>query len=163
MVKREERIVAYIDKWLKHDTTLSLEEKLGQLSIAVAETDTIQVYDLYGNLLHSSPGPEIYKVGWLGGDCIERCYAVVQKGSYTIRTLNHLVTLNGQKVRLSMSGMTNGYLEMLRTIRDSYLISCPLLLIASNESTLAWNLRSATPASEFLQTRFRGSSTVSTR
>jgi two-component system, OmpR family, heavy metal sensor histidine kinase CusS len=131
MVKREERIVAYIDKWPKHDTTLSLEEKLAQLSIAVAETDAIQVYDLHGSLLYSSPSPEVFKIGWPGGECVERCYAVVQKGSYTIRTLNHLVTLNGQRVRLSISGMTNEHLETLRTIRDSYLISCPLLLIAS--------------------------------
>ena len=48
-----------------------------------------------------------------------------------MRTLNHLVTLNGQKVRLSISGITNEHMETLRTIRDSYLILCPLLLIAS--------------------------------
>lgn len=131
MVKREERILAFINKWPKQDTSLSLEEKLRQLSIAVAETDTIEVYDLHGNLLYSSSGPEIYKVGWAGGECAERCFAVVQKGPYTIRTLNHLVTLDGQKVRLSIGGMTNEHLETLRTIRDSYLISCPLLLIAS--------------------------------
>jgi two-component system, OmpR family, heavy metal sensor histidine kinase CusS len=131
MLKREERIVAYINKWPKHDSSLSLEEKLAQLSMAVAETDAIQVYNLEGNLLYSSPGPEIYKIGWLGGECVERCYAVVERGSYTLRTLNHLVTLNGQQVRLSISGITNEHLETLRTIRDSYLISCPLLLIAS--------------------------------
>ena len=131
MVKREERILAFVDKWPKRDTSLSLEEKLGQLSIAVAETDTIQVYDLHGNLLYSSPSPDIYKVGWLGGECAERCYAIVQRGPYTIRTLSHRVTMDGQKVRLSINGVTNEHLETLRTIRDSYLISCPLLLIAS--------------------------------
>jgi two-component system, OmpR family, heavy metal sensor histidine kinase CusS len=131
MIKREERVVAFIDKWPEHDTSLSLEEKLAQLSMAVAETDPIQIYDLRGNLLYSSPSPEIFKTGWPGGECVERCYAVVQRGPYTMRTLNHLVTLNGQKVRLSISGITNEHMETLRTIRDSYLILCPLLLIAS--------------------------------
>ena len=59
MIKREERVVAFIDKWPEHDTSLSLEEKLAQLSMAVAETDPIQIYDLRGNLLYSSPSPEI--------------------------------------------------------------------------------------------------------
>jgi two-component system heavy metal sensor histidine kinase CusS len=131
MIRREERIVAFINRWPRHDTSLSLQEKLAQLSMAVAETDAIQVYDLHDGLLYSSSSPEVSKVGWPGGECVERCYAVVQRGPYTIRTLNHLVTLNGQKVRLSISGMTNEHLETLRTIRDSYLISCPLLLIAS--------------------------------
>jgi two-component system heavy metal sensor histidine kinase CusS len=62
MIKREERIVAFIDKWPKHDTSLSLIEKLHQLSIAIAETDTLQIYDLHGGLLYSSPSPDEYKV-----------------------------------------------------------------------------------------------------
>ncbi|HEY4047665.1 MAG TPA: ATP-binding protein [Acidobacteriaceae bacterium] len=131
MIRREERLIAFIHKWPKHDTSPSLTEKLRQLNIAVAETDTIQVYDLHGNLLYSSPSPDIFKVSWSGGECVERCYAVVRKGPYTIRTLNHVVTLDGQQVRLSISGITNEHFETLRMIRDSYLISCPLLLIAS--------------------------------
>ncbi|MFC5861834.1 HAMP domain-containing histidine kinase [Acidicapsa dinghuensis] len=131
MVKREERIVAFVNRWPKNDRSLGLDEKLRQLSIAIAETDTIQVYDLRGNVLYSSPGEEIYKVGWPGGECAQHCYAVVQRGPYTIRTLSHTVTLDGQKVRLSIGGITNEHLETLRAIRDSYLISCPMLLIAS--------------------------------
>ena len=131
MIKREERVAAFVNKWPKHDTSLSLQEKLNQLSIAIAETDTIQVYDLQGGLLYSSPTPDTYKVGWPGKGCVERCYAIVRKGPYTIRMLNHIVTLDGQKVSLSIAGMTNEHLEALRTIRNSYLISCPLLLIAS--------------------------------
>jgi two-component system, OmpR family, heavy metal sensor histidine kinase CusS len=145
MIKREERIVAFIDKWPKHDTSLSLIEKLHQLSIAIAETDTLQIYDLHGGLLYSSPSPDEYKVDWPGGQCVERCYAVVRKGPYTIRTLNHVVTLDGQAVRLSIAGMTNEHFETLRMIRDSYLISCPLLLIASVAGGFALSHRALKP------------------
>lgn len=131
MVRREERIIAFVNKWPKHDASLNLAEKLRQLSIAIAETDTIQVYDLQGNLLYSSPSPDMYKVGWPGGDCIKPCYAVVQKGGHTIRTLNHVVSLDGRQVRLSIAGTIDEHFEVLRMIRNSYLISCPLLLVAS--------------------------------
>src|ERR1700748_1828635 len=131
MTRREERILAFINKWPKHDTSLSLSEKLRQLSIAIAETDTIQIHDLTGKILYSSPGPDIYKADWPGSDCIRPCYAIVKKGGHTIRTLNHVVMLDGQQVRLSIAGTTDEHAEVLRMIRNSYLICCPLLLIAS--------------------------------
>lgn len=145
MIKREERVIAFINKWPRHDASLSLTEKLHQLSIAIAETDTIQVYDLRGGLLYSSPSPDMFKVSWSGGECIEPCYAVVRKGAYTIRTLNHVVTLDGQQVRLSITGNTNEHVETLRMIRDSYLISCPLLLIASVAGGFALSHRGLKP------------------
>ena len=131
MVKREERVVAFVNKWPKHDTTLDLAEKLHQLSVAIAETDTIQVYDLSGTLLYSSPGSDMYKVGWPAAPCIEPCYAIVKKGSHTIRALSHVVTLDGRQVRLSIAGATDEHSDILRMIRNSYLICCPLLLFAS--------------------------------
>jgi two-component system heavy metal sensor histidine kinase CusS len=131
MVRREERVVAFINKWPKHDTSLNLNEKLRQLSIAIAETDTIQVHDLSGKVLYSSPGPDIYKADWPDNSCFYPCYAIVKKGGHTIRTLNHVVTLDGQQVRLSIAGTTDEHAEILRMIRNSYLICCPLLLIAS--------------------------------
>jgi two-component system, OmpR family, heavy metal sensor histidine kinase CusS len=131
MVRREERIVAFINKWPKQDTVLSLSDKLRQLSIAIAETDTIQVHDLSGKLLYSSPGPDIYKADWPDNSCIQPCYAVVRKGGHILRTLSHVVTLDGRQVRLSIAGTTDEHADVLRMVRNSYLICCPLLLIAS--------------------------------
>lgn len=131
MMRREERIVAFINKWPQHDSPIGLNEKLRQLSIAIAETDTIQVHDLAGRLLYSSPAPEIYKADWPDNSCIQPCYAIVKKGGHTLSTLNQVVTLDRQQVRLSIAGTTDEHADVQRMMRNSYLICCPLLLIAS--------------------------------
>ena len=131
MNRREERILNYINTWPERDSSLTLTEKLLQLSKAIAETDTIQVYSLSGQLIYTSPSPEIYKVGWPGSSCFEPCYSIVRKDGHVIRTLNHVVTLDGRPVRLSITGTTDEHFEVLRTIRNSYLICCPLLLVVS--------------------------------
>jgi len=131
MTRREERIVTFVSKWPGHDAHVGLSDKLRQPSYAIAETDTIQVRDLSGNLVYSSPGPDIYKAGWPNQPCATPCYSVVRRGGHTIRTLSHVVTLDGQRLRLSIAGTTDEHADILRMIRNSYLICCPLLLIAS--------------------------------
>ena len=131
MMRREERIVTFVSKWPGHDAHVSLSDKLRQLSYAIAETDTIQVHDLGGNLVYSSPGPDIYKADWPNQTCATPCYSVVIRGGHTIRTLSHVVTLDGQELRLSIAGTTDEHADILRMIRNSYFICCPLLLIAS--------------------------------
>ncbi len=131
MDRREARILAYINSWPRRDTSLTLEEKLRLLSTAIAETDVIQVYDLQGTRLYSSPGADTFKVDWPGQPCVNPCYAMVYRGGHAIRTLNHVVELDGRRVRLSISGMTDEHFEILRMVRNSYLIFCPLLLVAS--------------------------------
>jgi heavy metal sensor kinase len=56
---------------------------------------------------------------------------VIHKNGHTIRTLDHVVSLDGQRVRLALSGITDEHVEILEMVRNSYLISCPLMLIAS--------------------------------
>jgi heavy metal sensor kinase len=131
MNHREERILNYINTWPKSDSALTLPEKLLQLSKAIAETDTIQVYGLDGRLIYTSPGPDIFKVGWPNNSCLDPCYSIVRKDGHVIRTLDHVVTLEGTPVRLSITGTTDEHFEVLHTIRNSYLICCPLLLVIS--------------------------------
>jgi two-component system, OmpR family, heavy metal sensor histidine kinase CusS len=131
MKRREERILNYINTWPKSEHSLSLNDKLLQLSKAIAESDTIQIYTLDGKLLYTSPAPDIYKVGWPEQDCINPCFDIVHKTGHVIRTLNHVVTLDGRKVRLSIAGTTDEHFDILTMIRNSYLIFCPLLLVVS--------------------------------
>jgi two-component system heavy metal sensor histidine kinase CusS len=131
MLRRQQRLIDFVQAWPKQDHTITLKQKLYQLSLAIAPTDAIQVYDLTGKLLYSSPTPEPFKLGWRGGDCFAPCLYVVQKGGHALRTLNQVVTLDGQRVRLSLTGMTDEHYDILRGIRNCYLICCPLLLIAS--------------------------------
>jgi two-component system heavy metal sensor histidine kinase CusS len=145
MQKREARVLNSINTWPQKDTSLSLREKLRLLSISVADTDTMQVYSLDGQLIYSSPGPEDYKTGWPDRSCIDPCYAIVQSNHHTIRTLNHVVSLGGQRVRLSLSGAISEHSEILEMIRNSYLICCPLLLLASVAGGLTLSHRAFDP------------------
>ena len=145
MERREARVLTSINNWPAKDTALTLTEKLRLLSMATADTDAMQVYDLDGKLLYTSAGPEEYKVGWPGLSCIDPCYAVVRKNGHTIRTLNHVVVLDGHTVRLSLSGATSEHLEVLEMVRNSYLISCPVLLLASVVGGLALSHRALEP------------------
>jgi two-component system heavy metal sensor histidine kinase CusS len=131
MEQREERVIRFIDTWPRQDTALTLAEKLLQLSVGIASTDIIQVYELDGTLLYSSPGPSEVKVDWPDKPCIQTCYDVVRKNGHDIRTLNHVVVLDGRKVRLSLAGKIDEHFDILRMVRNSYLLFCPLLLLAS--------------------------------
>lgn len=145
MKKREARIVDFINTWPQRDNSLTLVEKLRQLSTAVAATDAIQVYDLDGARIYSSPGPDLYDIGWPNKPCIDPCYAVVYRDGHVIRTLNHVVVLEGRRVRLSIAGETDEHFDILRTVRNSYLIFCPLLLAASVAGGFALSHRALDP------------------
>jgi two-component system, OmpR family, heavy metal sensor histidine kinase CusS len=145
MERREARVLTSINTWPAKDTSLSLGEKLRLLSMAVSDTDAMQVYDLDGRLIYASPGPDDYKVEWPDRSCTDPCYDVVHKAHHSIRTLNHVVSLDGRQVRLSLSGAISEHSEVLEIIRNSYLISCPLLLIASVAGGLALSHRALEP------------------
>src|SRR5260370_20548551 len=95
MEAREKRVIQFIDTWPKQDISLSLAEKLHQLSIAIANTDLIQVYAMDGTPVYSTPTDSALKVPWPNAPCIKRCYGLVQKNGHMIRTLDHVVSLDG--------------------------------------------------------------------
>lgn len=148
--KRQHRILAFINTWPRHDTSLTLTEKLNELSKANAPTDAFEIYDLDGHRIYSSPSPDLYKVGWPGKPCVHPCYAVVHREGHVIRTLNQVVVLDGHKVRLSMAGETDEHFEILTMVRDSYLIFCPILIIASIAGGFVLSHRSLQPVSRII-------------
>jgi heavy metal sensor kinase len=131
MLAREQRIVEYVNSWPSKDTSLTMAEKLRQLSVGLASTDIIQVYELDGTPVYSAPGNPGFKVPWPDSSCIERCYGLTHQNGHAIRTLNHVVELDGRKLRLSLSGTIDEHFEILQAVRNSYLLFCPLLLLAS--------------------------------
>jgi len=147
MEAREERAIQFVEAWPKRDTSLSLAEKLHQLSIGIASTDTIQVYEMDGTLIYSSPGDPTLKTPWPDKPCIEKCYGLIQKNGHAIRTLDHVITLDGRKVRLSLTGKIDEHFEILRAVRNSYLLFCPLLLLASVAGGFILSTRALEPVS----------------
>jgi two-component system, OmpR family, heavy metal sensor histidine kinase CusS len=131
MEAREQRVIQFVNSWPKQDASLTLAQKLQQLSLAVAPTNIIQVYALNGEEIYSSPGAATLKVPWPNRDCFERCYGLIWKNGHAIRTLDHVVRLEGHQVRLSLSGLTDEHFGVLMAVRNSYLLVCPLLLLAA--------------------------------
>ncbi|WP_446744192.1 ATP-binding protein [Silvibacterium acidisoli] len=110
---------------------MPLAKKLQQLTLAIATTDIIQLYRLDGKPVFASPGSDELKVPWPDQDCLERCYGLVRQGGHRIRTLNHVITLDGQRYRLSLSGKIDEHFDVLNAIRNSYFLVCPLMLLLS--------------------------------
>lgn len=147
MKRREERILKYLNTWPSKDTSLTLADKLLQLSKAIADTDTIQIYELNGTQIYSSPGPSTYKVEWPHRPCLDPCHSIVSRNGHLIRTLDHVVVMDGRQVRLSIAGVTDEHQEVLHTIRNSYLVCCPLLLIISLAGGFMLSQRALEPVS----------------
>lgn len=131
MEAREDRLILFVNSWPNSNVRVPLDQKLQQLTLAIASTDIIQVYDLQGSLIFSSPDPNDLKVPWPDKDCFERCYGLVRQNGHRIRTLDHVVTLDGQRYRLSLSGKIDEHFEVLNAIRNSYFLVCPLMLLLS--------------------------------
>lgn len=131
MEAREERLVRFVNEWPASGTDASLIQKLEQLNLATAATDIVQLYDMSGKLIYSSPGPSDLKVPWPNRDCVERCYGLTRQKGHMIRTLDHIVTLEGRLYRLSLSGKIDEHFDVLNSIRNSYLLVCPLMLLLS--------------------------------
>ncbi|QHN02593.1 HAMP domain-containing protein [Granulicella sp. WH15] len=148
MEAREERVIRYIATWPRQGPALDLLEKLQLFSIALASTDIIQAYELDGSLIYSSPGSPEFKVPWPNKSCLERCYDLVHQNGHTVRTLDHVVILDGHKIRLSLSGKIDEHEDILRAVRNSYLLFCPLLLLASAAGGYVLSNRALTPVSQ---------------
>jgi len=131
MEAREERLVHFVNQWPASGAGVPLVQKLQQLTLAIATTDIVQVYDINGKVVYSSPGPRDLKVPWPDNDCIQRCYGLIRQDGHMIRTLDHVVTLEGQTYRLSLSGKIDEHVDVLNAVRNSYLLVCPLMLLLS--------------------------------
>lgn len=131
MEAREDRLVRFVNEWPVSGKDVSLIQKLEQLNLAIAATDIVQLYDMSGKAIYSSPGPSNLKVPWPNRDCAERCYGLTRQEGHMIRTLDHVVTLEGRPYRLSLSGKIDEHFDVLNSIRNSYLLVCPLMLLFS--------------------------------
>jgi two-component system heavy metal sensor histidine kinase CusS len=131
MIAREERLIRFVDEWPQAASAVSLADRLRQLNLVIAPTDTIQVYEMDGKLIYSSPNPSYLKARWPDKDCSQRCYGLIMYDGHPIRTLDHIATLQGRQYRISLSGKIDEHFEILDTIRNSYLLLCPLMLLIS--------------------------------
>ena len=131
MEAREERLIRFVNEWPKSASETSLAERLYQLNIAIASTDTIQVYEIDGRVVYSSSGLSLSRDPWLNEDCSQRCYGLIWNGGHPVRVLDHIAVLQGRVYRVSLTGKIDEHFDLLATVRNSYLLLCPLMLLIS--------------------------------
>jgi hypothetical protein len=116
-------------------TTLPISAELldrpESLSIGINGTDIIQVHELDGTSIYSTAGHDELKFPWPHQSCTQRCFGLERKNGHSIRTLYHVVRMDGHPVRLSLSGTIDEHPAILEAVRNSYLLFCPLLLRVS--------------------------------
>ena len=131
MEVREERLIRFVNDWPESASGTTLVERLHQLNLAIASTDTIQVFEMDGKPVYSTPGASYTMDPWLSKDCTKRCYGLIWSGGHPIRFLDHIATLQGHTYRISLSGKIDEHFDLLATVRNSYLLLCPLMLLIS--------------------------------
>lgn len=130
MLRRERRLLLYMnDEWRNHPG-LSLDQQFSHYLEADVETDVVQVFDLDGNRIYPASG-RYPAIAWPGGSfCIDACFGEIHLNNHRMRTLNHIVLLNGRPVRLCLAGTVDEHYDILNNILECYLIVFPVMLFA---------------------------------
>ncbi|HEX3435439.1 MAG TPA: heavy metal sensor histidine kinase [Pseudacidobacterium sp.] len=131
MGAREERFIRFVNEWPQSASDVPLAERLHQLNLVIAPSDTIQVHEMDGKTVYSSPGPSYFKSPWPEKDCSQRCYGLIMHDGHPYRILDHIATLQGRQYRIFLCGRIDEHIELLEAIRNSYLFLCPLMLLIS--------------------------------
>jgi two-component system heavy metal sensor histidine kinase CusS len=128
MQRREDRLIRFVREEQLINSQRTLAETLQHFMLASPDTDILQVAAADGTLIYPQPSQPI---AWVGSGCTTPCFGVVQAEEHQMRTLQHTVVLYGHEVRLQMAGQIDEHYDILRMVRNSYLIFLPLMLAAS--------------------------------
>lgn len=131
METREDRLIRFVNEWPQNASAVSLADRLRQLSLANAFTDAIQVYEMNGRTVYSSPDITYPKDQWRNKNCSQRCYGIVWYEGHPIRILEHIAILQGRPYRIVLFGKIDEHFDLLVIVRNSYLLLCPLMLLIS--------------------------------
>ncbi len=147
MEMREDRLIHFVNEWPQSATAVPLAERLHQLNMASASTDAIQVYEMDGRTVYSSPDLAYPKDQWRNQDCSQRCYGIVWYEGHPIRILEHVAVLQGRLCRIVLFGKIDEHFDLLAIVRNSYLLLCPLMLLISVGGGFVLSARALEPIS----------------
>ncbi|MCU1324120.1 MAG: integral rane sensor signal transduction histidine kinase [Acidobacteriaceae bacterium] len=144
MQKRENRLLRYVREEPHVKVATPLSESLRRFGLASPDSDLLQVYTPAGVKIY----PELnvgLRVAWPASPCQIPCFQVTTLGGHNLRVLQHDVVINGQEVMLTMAGVIDEHYDILRTVRNSYMIFLPLMLTASIVGGLVLGHRALVP------------------
>jgi two-component system heavy metal sensor histidine kinase CusS len=142
--RREARLIRFVEEERHRNRSLSVPEALHQFTLMNPDTDVLQVV--------ASDGTRIFPqtlgspmMPWVGTNCEHPCFDVILLDNHHFRTLQHLVTLDGQQLRVQMAGRIDEHYDILRMVRNFYFVLIPIGLIASAAGGLVLSHRALEP------------------
>ena len=126
--RRTERLVHFVEEQSLSPT--SLGQLIHQFSLISPESDFLSVDDLDGKNVYPDHANK-RGLPWPSTSCEQPCFSMVNWAGHRMRVLQQVITLRGQRYRVTLAGQIDEHYEILRMVRNSYLISVPLLLVIS--------------------------------
>jgi two-component system heavy metal sensor histidine kinase CusS len=145
MVRREQRLVNYVNDVHAHLHGLSLQDQLREFMEAnTTPNDIVRIYDLNGTLLYKNAWPSA-DVAWPDQNCTQPCLGEMTLDHHRMRTISHVTMLDGQPVKLFLAGSMDEHYDLLDHFIRSYFIAAPLMLLASIAGGLLLSRRAMEP------------------
>ena len=153
MVDRASRLSAFFDAEKSGDSNLSLASTLRNFIEASPDTSEIIVKSSDGTRLLSAAGNQPFLLNESG--CRAPCYQEHIYSGHRIRTYTVDARLGGTPVKLLMAGNIDEHYGILRTVRTSYLLFVPFLVVASLAGGYLFSGRALLPVGRMTATASR--------
>jgi two-component system, OmpR family, heavy metal sensor histidine kinase CusS len=126
--RRAERLVHFVTE--QNDSEVPLSRLIYQFSLISPESDLLTLTDAAGKIVYRNPSGSM-DLAWPAASCDQPCFSMINVSGRRMRVLHQVVTLRKQKYRLILAGQIDEHYDILRMVRNSYLISIPILLLVS--------------------------------
>jgi signal transduction histidine kinase len=158
LARRVGRLERFIDSASQIQPNLSLKDALQEFSVINPENDVFRVEDASMHPLISI-GWMDQNAPWPNQGCDMPCFRLIKVHGSRMRLLQQNVTLRGQRMRLTLAGQVDEHYDILRMVRNSYLISVPILWTLSIAAGLLLAHRALMPVDRIT----RAAQTISIR
>jgi signal transduction histidine kinase len=126
--RRAERLIHFVDE--QANKAIPISKVIYQFSLVSPEGDLLGVTDVNGRAIYRSSSGSM-DIPWPSEICERPCFRMTTYGQRRMRIIQEVITLRGQPYRLTLAGQIDEHYDILRMVRNSYLISIPLLLLIS--------------------------------
>ncbi|HEX4068045.1 MAG TPA: ATP-binding protein [Acidobacteriaceae bacterium] len=130
MQSRETRLLRFVKEERHMDSSLTFSGMLRQFMLADPDTDILEIESTDGIPIFP-PTSSAPTIPWASGDLAAPRFMITTFDGHRYRVLQHEVTMDGRRVRLLMAGRIDSHVAILHTVRNSYLILIPLMVLLS--------------------------------
>lgn len=129
MRSREARLLRFVEEERRIDPSLTFSQILHQYMLADPDTDVLEIESGDGTRIFPVHG--LLAIPWTSGNLKAPQFEIASTGGHRYRVIQDAVILDGRQVHLLLAGRIDSHFEILKTVRNSYLILIPLMVLAS--------------------------------